>query len=262
MNGADTIRKNIDLLSEQTKTHRTVIEAQLEEAVRCLKGHGPADSADFFRRAFSKEPLCGDFLYISSKLVSSQNIYKKAKEVCQIACTKSPVFYSAVRKLCSFAGTIRILEESDFRACCESVQIGNTDYCILPLSSSVDGYYPTFSKLLKAYDLKICKVISHTRQDSDEELQLALLSRELEIQNGAENISFSFTDGQEDPLSATVSALSDRGIRIKSINSSPLEYSIDSCEHRITAELSGFSPAALLYFLEAALPGHTVLGIY
>ncbi len=262
MRDALTIKKNLEKLSNLSSYIDAIRESQIHETVRVLSEAPQQDVIDFFREAFSEDLLSREFLQVTSVLFDRPDIGQRKKRDCRIACTKTPLFLASVSELCSFCQSSTVINASDFRTCCDLVSAGSVDYCILPLSSSRDGYYTTFTKLIKTYDLKICKVITVTKPDTDEDLNVALISKELEISETAGIVSFSFADSEEPTLAKLICALSGQDIAPISINSAPLEYNAEKFEHIVTAELRGFSPYAFLAFLEAALPGHSILGIY
>ena len=263
MRDRETIRKNLEAGEKLSRALRVLTDSQLLEAVSCLKGRSPQKVKDFFEDAFQKPALCGEMLLLSKMLCSDKrSLGSKMRDRVTVSCIRNPLSFAAAHKMCEKASNLMITEESDFRSVCEAVSSKEADFAILPMCSSEDGYYPTFSKLTKTYDLKICSSCTLTKDDSDEELQLALLSRNVEIPENPSRIVFSFVCDEEELLPDLIGALKAGGCIPRSIISSPSEYSMDIFEHRIEAGLYGTSPEAILFFLEAALPRHTVLGIY
>lgn len=179
----------------------------------------------------------------------------------RIALMNNRPAHSALQKMVNISD-IRILTVSDFRSACEEVSLGGADACVLPMCSSADGYYPTFSKLLKQYELKINETARVFKPDSDEELQFALLSRDALPAKNADKMMFSYTEDESTPLSDLLHALTFCGALPFSISSSPQPYSMDRFEHRIEMRTGALSPKAVIFFLESALAGHTLLGIY
>lgn len=263
MRETDIIKKNLSAGAKLERALSVLTDSQLYEAAECLRTKSPGYVREFFEESFQKNALCPEMLKLSMLLSGDEKEKgaKKIEKAC-VSCIKNPLSLAASRKLCSNTGTVVISEEADFRSVCESTASKESDYGILPMCSSVDGYYPTFSKLLKSYDLKICNTCRITKNESDEEIQFALLSRKVEIPERPRFIAFSFVCDEPFLLPSLVGALSAEGCIPKSIISSPLEYNMDIFEHRIEALLGDVSPTALLFFLETALPRHIVLGIY
>ncbi len=263
MREKEIIRKNIEGSKKLKRALRVLTDSQLLEASEILLGRPEEEVREFFEDTFQCSPICPEMLRLSVLLCKDKkDIIKKTPERITVSCSKNPLSLAASRMMCRDIKTVIITEESDFKSVCEAVASKETDYCILPMCSSLDGYYPTFSKLLKSYDLKICKTCRLSKQDSDEELQFALLSRRLEIPESPSHIAFSFVCDEPNVLPGLIFAISAGGCIPQSIISSPLEYNMDIFEHRVEAHLGDVSPAALLFFLEAALPRHIVLGIY
>lgn len=263
MRDRETIRKNLCGAERLRKALTVLTESQILEAAECLKGCDPSKAREFFEDSFQKPSLSAEMLRLSVLLT------KEKKEVCRnkaekitVSCIKNPLSLEASRKLCAEAKTVILAEEADFRSVCEAVSSKDSDYCILPMCSSQDGYYPTFSKLLKSYDLKICKVCRISKKNSDEEILLALLSRKIELPEKPRCVAFSFVCDEPSLLTSLVGALSSEGCIVQSVVSSPVEYNADIFEHRVEALLGNLPPSALLFFLEAALPRHIILGIY
>lgn len=261
MTGSEIIKSNLKKLSDHSSFVEKVRASQLEEAALLLKGEEPSVARAFWENTFDSSPLSADMIRLS-RMLSKKSISQEHKKRAHIATIKSPVSLRAIPLLTADYEEISITETSDLRSACEEVSSQRSDFCILPVSSSLDGHYPTFSKLLKAYDLKIVSVAKLQRPDRDEEIQMALLSSELYRKESAKLCSFVFTEEKEGFLGKLLNALTEVGSFPVYVISSPLEYNMDKFEHRIEIQLGDLSPEDLLYFLEAAVPGHTVLGIY
>ena len=263
MRDREIIKKNLKAGENLSHALRVLTDSQLLETSVCLRGKSPQRVKDFFAEAFQKDALCAEMLLLSKLLCKGKKSpTAKVRDRVRVSCIRNPLSLAAAHKMCASAANLMISEESDFRSVCEAVSAKESDYAVLPMCSSEDGYYPTFSKLVKTYDLKICSSCTLTRDDSDEEVLLALLSRNIEIPEKPSHIVFSFVCDDEELLPDLIGALKSGGCIPKSIISSPFEYSMDIFEHRIEVKLCETSPEAILFFLEAALPRHTVLGIY
>lgn len=264
MNSAEfAINKNIILAEEHDRISCLIRDAQIEEFLCLYKDNSYENVSLAFSKAFKISPISPEMMKLCIK-INAQNSpgYSEPKETARIATPKNPLSLSALNKLTKGIGTVILTEEADFRSCCEAVSSDTADYCIMPVCSSVDGYYPSFSKMIKAYDLKICKSERISKADSDEELQFALLSKDIEIPQKANFALFSFVDEDRGTLPKLIDAFHKNGIDTVSVQSSPLEFNMDRFEHKMEVSLKNHNPDALLFFLNSSLPGHIVLGIY
>ena len=261
------IKKNLERAQGAQNIGKSIKTAQIEEAVLILKCENrtlsPKEIKRSFEKSFCTSAVSAEYLsLVSALLMNNQKKRHQQIPYPKVICMPNPLWQKAMDDLTNHLKFPSLVTGSDFRSLCEAVSSSDADYCILPLCSSKDGYYPTFLKLIKAYELKICKTVQLIKQDSDEELSFALLSKDIEVTYDAKRAVFSFTESDEVSLTPLLSALFSCNCRPVSIISSPLEYNIEIFEHRIEVLLGDLHPSSLLFFLDSAVPGHTVHGIY
>ncbi len=264
----DAIAKNAAFADEYKHLGNVILAAQLEECVRQLaKEHKTltaTETSAAFACNFGKDvisPLFLEFCKCIKQFGFLKPVYTALPSaVPTVSHMQNANSFSALSILCN-STDVRSVTERDFRSCCESVVRGTADYCVLPMSSTDDGVFPSFHKLLKAFDLKICRVCTVTCSDREAEMRFSLLGRRLEHTQTSRNIVFSFLP-DEDQLSSLIAALHGAGCTIEEINSLPTEFSIDKIECTVWVRCNELDASVLLFFLEAALPGHTILGIY
>ena len=259
----DVIRKNVDGIKKHEGNILSIRNAQILELARITKkGTLPKKASELYEKAIGDDILSSGMLRYCELIEKKELSYTKKKSFCTVACLKNPLSLKALTELTRDFSGVTLSEKTDFRSLCEAVVQDNADYCILPYCSSLDGYYPTFQKLVRSYELKINGRICLSRPDSDEEILFALLSKNTEIAPESNIISFSFVQSKKDTLARLLAALSACNIEILGTNSSPLEYNMDKLSFTVEAHLDSFPLQAFLYFLDATLPGHTVLGVY
>ena len=257
------IRKNTDAVRSVEQKLSAVLHSQIAEmALIAKKDISPAEATELFSECFDKPCLSAEMLLFSAEICRSVPTAKETRDTCAVACMKNPLTLRALTQLTQSIPTVHLREQSDFRASCEAVQSDTADYCILPVCSSHDGYYPTFSKLLRSYELKICRQTRVSKGDSDEEIQFALLAKKTEPSPEKKTVMFSFAEEDRSTLPCLLGAMHLCNMEIIGVNSSPLEYNMDRLYHIIEVNAADISTDALFFFLEAALPSHTVLGIY
>lgn len=261
------IQKNLEKARGAEKIEKSIKIAQIDEVVRILKKEKrritPKEIKESFEKSFCITAVSSEYLRLVAALCEKSHSEKHSCVTCpKVIYVESPLWQKAIRTLTSHLKSPEFMTGSDFRSLCESVSSSDCDYCALPLCSSKDGYYTGFLKLIKSYELKICRTVQITKPDSDEELSFALLSKNIESADNAERAVFSFTESDGVSLTALLSALCGCNCRPVSVISAPLEYNIEMFEHRVEIILGDLTPLALLFFLDSAVPGHTVHGIY
>lgn len=261
------IKKNLERAAIAENVGKSIKAAQIEEAILMLKKEcispRPEQVKASFKKSFCTSAVSTEYLRLVSSLLGKDERGKKSPPPCpKVIFMQNPLWNRAMEELTSHLKYPTLVMGSDLRSLCEAVSSSEADYCILPLCSSKDGYYPTFLKYVKSHELKICKTVQLTRQDSDEEISFALLSKHLETLGSPQRAAFTFRENDEVTLAPLLTALNGCNCRPLSILSAPLEYNIEIFEHRIEILLGDLSPTALLFFLDSAVPGHTINGIY
>jgi len=257
------IRKNTDSIRKHEGDLAIIRDAEIGELARITKSSvSPEKAYTLYKDAMGEDPLSAGMLRYCSLIAGDGTPPTQRKDTCRVACVKNPLSLKALTELTRGFSGVTLSEKSDFRALCEEVAQDLSDYCILPYCSSLDGYYPTFQKLVRSYELKINARICLSRPDSDEEILFALLSKNVEITPESNIVSFSFVQSKKDTLARLLAALSSMQIEILGTNSAPLEYNMYKLSFTVEADVGSFPLSALFFFLDATLPGHTVLGVY
>ena len=117
MRDALTIKKNLEVLQKNALFADIVTKAEIAEAARCLIGKRPSECAEFFKKAFQKNPLCPEMLTLCISLSKDSPEMKDFSEKgIRVALMNNKPAYSALQEMVSVAD-IRILTVSDFRYC-------------------------------------------------------------------------------------------------------------------------------------------------
>ncbi len=261
------IQSNLQYEKSASDDQKNLRTSQLWEFIHLIQSSklsaSPTAVAELYENTFACSPLCSDMLYISQYLAPSPDMPEAKLSAGQrIACMTNPLSLTAMKKLTVDMPEAMVISQADFRSACECLASDQADFCILPLCSSVDGYFSAFFKYLRSYDLKINKTVRVTKADGDEEVLFALVSKSIFMRKGADCALISFVGDSPDDFSQLVCAFSDSSFKIVGANSAPLEYNMDKLWHRVEIRLSEEKAHVLLFFLEAALPGYTLLGLY
>lgn len=264
----DVIKRNTAIAESLSKRADAVLSAQIEECVRHLAKSRdlltPTGASYEFISSFGKSiisRLFFDFCICinKSKLVPQRSFFHRPNTF-TVEHMPGANSAAALSLLCG-KNDYTSTAGSDFRGCCEDVALGRADYCIIPTESTDDGIFPSFHKLTRAYDLKICGICTVSCADREAEMRFALLGRNIEKCDKAQHIAFSFLHSGNE-LSELICALHGTDCEISRINTYPAEFSIDKSECNVEVRFKDVTVEDILFFLEAALPGHTVLGIY
>lgn len=259
---------NLSIADKIKRKSDAIVSAQIEECVRQLSHKGEpltaAEAAAEFVSNFGNYLNTVLFYNFCTRVTKSglAEVFSANRRIddCTVACISNANTAAALQKLCkNVSFTEKAL--SDLRSCCEEVSSGHTDYCVLPIESTDDGIFTSFRKLVRAHELKICEECTVSCSDREAEMRFALLGRTIEKNTGAEYITFSFLpEGNE--ISEILYTLESVGCKITAVNTYPAEFSIDKCECTVSVncKITGIEP--VVYFLEGALPGHIILGVY
>ncbi len=262
---SSVFQNNLQYEKELSRKAKAIHEAELYELLCILKSKespSPEEIAKIYTDFFAKEPLCADVLKLCKGLDCPKKCPPFPRTNWRIAHMSGLASLSALSSFTAGINGVYPVELTDFRSLCEAVINERCDFCILPVRSSLEGQYSAFNKLINSYDLKICKYTRVANEYSDEEIQFALLSKRLYMPNEPEFALFSFTADNEGILPSLISTLTDCGVCVMSVYSSPLEYNMDKLSHKIEVRLDSLDPNTLFLFLDTALPNHTVCGLY
>ncbi len=261
------IKKNLERARLAENVSNSIKRAQIEEILLKLKAEGhdlsPKKIKSSFEKSFSLPAVSSDYLELIVALTKDHSPEQMPRITSpKVMFLQNPLWHNAAEQLTLHLESPKLVTGADLRSLCEAVSTSKADYCILPLCSTKDGYYPTFLKLIKSFELKICKTVQLIKQDTDEEISFALLSKHVETCEGCTKAVFTFTESPEVSLAPLLYALCSYDCRPLSIISLPLEYNIELFEHRIELLLNDLPVIALLFFLDSAVPGYTLHGIY
>lgn len=265
---SDAVKHNTAIADDFSRRSDVILSAQIEECVRQLikskKSLTSIEASRIFEHFFGKSAISSLFFEFcvclnSNMLLRKINFSDRPKRY-TVAHMQSANCISAMHILCKRSESVSVVCR-DFRNCCDSVSHGRADYCILPVASTDDGVFLSFHKLVKTYDLKICGVCTLACVDREAEMRFALLGRKLESGAASSFIVFSFLP-EKDELPCVISVLQRSGCTVTEVNTYPTEFSIDKNECTVCVRCNNVSPAVIIHFLAAVLPGHTILGIY
>lgn len=265
---SDAVTHNTAIADNFLRRSDAIFSAQIEECVRQLvkkqKSLTSIEASHIFECNFDKSIMSQLFfefcVCLNSNVLFRQINFSSRSKRYSVAHMQNANCISAMHLLCKRSECVSVVCR-DFRNCCDSVSHGSADYCILPVASTDDGVFPSFHKLVKTYDLKICGICTLACADREAEMRFALLGRRLESCVSSNFIVFSFLP-EKDELPCVISVLQQSGCTVTEVNTYPTEFSIDKNECTVSVQCNDVSPAAIMHFLEAVLPGHTILGIY
>ncbi len=150
-----------------------------------------------------------------------------------------------------------------FPAACENVYNGVSEFCILPLESSMEGRLNSFTRLILRYELKIvatCNVATEGGQST----RFALLRRNGISFAAAKDVPMQFELSaelaQEPSAEEILSAARQFGLRLRTADVSLTEEGA-SLLHAVFLTDRGDLPAFLLY-LGMELPAYDPIGYY
>ena len=261
----DAIKQNAAVAEKAFGDGNAIRACQLSELELHLSKNGAALTAatvrDIFSDIFGESIISADFLDFC-KRISSENIADAANfpmpgSAGTAAHTDNSLSKAAAEILCPDAHCELY---SDLRSVCEAVFYEKADFCILPVCTAEDGYYPSFFRLAKAYDLKVCKCMPVNIAGREGATYFALLSRDIYMPYHPKSLLFSFTDNGT-VLADLLKAFAGCGFTVPLIYSFPDSYSPDSTEFTVCIKGDG-NMSHIPFFLDAVLPSHTLMGIF
>lgn len=256
------LKRNTDEARELIRRYSALKAGILSEFLHCNEDADIKELKKRYIDVFGSEELYSDMLTLAQWKNEKKLLPKLSVRHSSVACISGQLPLAAVNALTDGDKTVTVIRENDFRSVCEALAGDSVQFCTLPFCSTLAGFYPTYLRLARSYELKICKTATVQSSDGDEEIKFALFSKKLLAAKDSNTVAFSFIEDTSLDLSRLSGALHDHSIAVKSTNSRPLEYNMDKFEHTLEASLDSYSLSAFLYFLEAALPSHNVLGIY
>lgn len=262
----DVIKQNTAIAEKAYADGDAIRSCQLAELELQLSKNGATLTAtavrDIFSDIFGDDIISADFLNFCKRL-KSENVADAANfpvilSAGTTARTDNSLSKAAAEILCPDA---RADLYSDLKSVCEAVFYEKADFCILPVCTAEDGYYPSFFRLVKAYDLKVCKCMPVSIAGRDGATYFALLSRDICLpERTFGSVLFSFNDNGT-VLADLLKAFTDCGFAVPLIYSFPDRYSQDTTEFTVCVKGDG-DMSRIPFFLDAVLPSHTLMGIF
>ena len=261
----DVIKQNTAIAEKAYADGDAIRSCQIAELELQLSKNGATLTAtavrDIFSDIFGSDIISADFLDFCKRL-KSENVADAANfpvilSAGTTARTDNSLSKAAAEILCPDA---HYELYSDLRSVCEAVFYEKADFCILPVCTAEDGYYPSFFRLVKAYDLKVCKCMPVSIAGRDGATYFALLSREIYLPHHPTSLLFSFTDNGT-VLADLLKAFAGCGFTVPLIYSFPDRYSQDTTEFTVCVKGDG-DMSRIPFFLDAVLPSHTLMGLF
>lgn len=261
----DVIKQNTAIAKKIYGDGSAIRSCQLAELELQLSKNGKVlaaiEARDIFSDIFGNDIISADFLDFC-KRINSENIADTAnfpvfRSAGVAAYTDNSLSKAAAEILCP---DTHYELYSDLRSICEAVFYEKVDYCILPVCTAEDGYYSSFFRLARAYDLKVCKCMPVNIAGRDAATYFALLSRDIYLPERTSGLLFSFTDNGT-VLAALLKAFTGCGFTVPLIHSFPDRYSHGNTEFTVCVKGSD-DMHCIPFFLEAVLPSHALMGIF
>lgn len=188
----------------------------------------------------------------------------------RIAYLRNPYSDIAFRIFSRIIKNPSVSSPRDFAGVCEEVYYGRCRYCILPVETSDEGTLSGFRRLTAKYEL--CPVLSCSiaTANGTQTTRFALFAKSIEritVKNeygepyGKEVFSFRLDAPSDESLNKTLRALNAYGLRILTVNSSPVAWDEGRYSFEFSAECVGELDAMLLY-LTLEIPEYTPIGLY
>jgi hypothetical protein len=264
------IKDNLKTAEKAGILSHTIIQGQIEELAQLFKGEKLTKEivSNIFQMVFPTPLLSESYLSFCSLICDkkdTESSHKKTERTKAEAVSYLDNNYSKK--------TIELLNEhfvfleeseSDFNSVCESVYSGRSHYGIIPLLNSRDGLIISLYKLLQKYDLKIVASAKVLMDDGNTETEFVLICRNLSSIILSEDLRLilSITHNYDNTVAELLKATASQNIKLKSINTLPLEYTDDRCESVIMFDISACNLDGLCCFLQAAFPEANIVGIY
>lgn len=261
----DVIKQNTAIAEKARSDGDAIRLCQLAELELHLSKSGSVLTAamtrDIFCDIFGNDIISADFLNFCKRL-KSESVADAANfpvilSAGTTARTDNSLSKAAAEILCPGAHAELY---SDLRSICEAVFYEKADHCILPVCTAEDGYYPSFFRLIKTFDLKVCKCMPVNIAGRESATFFALLSRDIYMPHSPKSLLFSFTDNGT-VLADLLKAFTGCGFTVPLIYSFPDSYSQDSTEFTVCVKGSG-DISHIPFFLDSVLPSHTLIGIF
>jgi prephenate dehydratase len=262
------IRRNLNIAASSISMARHIRFGQAEELARLHTGKTLTYSqiVKLYTGTFSDALLTEEYITFCKHLVKL-GIAEKA-EYADLVLRDAAVSYlknnycdAAFHKFSQMMGATAVYE-TDFNSVCESVYSGNSTYAIVPLFNTNDGLIVSLYRMILRYELKAVMSTDIMMSDDTTETKFMLLSRRMYTDKEYTNILFSFTDDTNNTLPGLLTVCAQEGIKLRFINTLPLEYTDDRREIVIDMSLGKCDKQSVLLFLKTALPDINIIGMY
>ncbi len=184
----------------------------------------------------------------------------------KIACVKNSYNNMALEYFSQKINSARPLFLPSFSAVCESVSLGECEFCILPIENMNEGKMLGFYSMIDRYELKICRVFD-IEDDHGDVVRYALLSKSCpepsERSLGTDYIfEFSVLAENGSFVKKLLSATESCGGMLLNFNCSPVQYDSGLRRYLFLIKLSGKSAMPLRCYLSLNYDYYTPIGLY
>lgn len=165
----------------------------------------------------------------------------------------------------------RCAYSDSFETICEDVFNGESEFCILPIETSLDGRLFSFYSLIDKYELKISEICTVNHQNSSKFTRFALLCRTLEVSDYAKHLSGNSTllelrTAQSQigtaPVYDVFRAADACNMSLLRVDSRPLPYNDSLLSYYAVFEVSKADLKAFFTYIAIEFPQCYALGIY
>ena len=262
------IKRNLSIASSHADMARTICYGQAEELAGLYTGKflGFAQVPKVFKSTFNCSLLSVEYLAFCKYLTEYSivedlqytDIYRQSATVSYL---KNNYAHTAYEKFYSITGA-NAVTETDFNSVCEAVYSGNSNYGIVPLFNTNDGLMVSLYRMILRYELKIISSTDVMMGDGTTETKFMLLSKRSLIQKDFSRILITFTHDTDNALPSLLSVCASENVKLKFINTLPLEYTDDRREVVLDLDISECEKTSFLLFLKTALPDINIIGMY
>lgn len=262
------IKRNLNIAASSENMARLIRLGQAEELAKLISGRSitPSQAAKYFRSAF-KTPLLSDEYLAFCKCITEYgtvdeagtlDLFNKNATVSYLKNNYSQTAFEKFRTVLS----AEAVYETDFNSVCESVYLGNSDYAIVPLFNTNDGLMVSLYRMILRYELKAVLSADVMMNDGMTETKFMLFGKRENAKISFSRILLSFTDDTNITLPGLLAVCANVGVKLRFINTLPLEYTDDRREMVLDMELGDFDKKSFLLFIKTALPDINIIGMY
>lgn len=290
---AGVLSQNLCELSrreELTKRQKLLTAKELTEELSLFESDPTKIFADFSKISRSEySPSPAELLAVCEAIASS-SLKKHVRDVVfigsneatpagahsRISFVKNRFNELAYEKFARLLSSPKPEYAQEFSESCENVIDGQSEFCILPISSTTDGRMRSFYSMLDRYELKICSATEIEDDSSATSVKYALIGRACKEPNEKaekrektekskhEKCIFEFSiispDGEFLPSLLSVAALS--SATTLSIDSLPVEYASHLQRFFLSFSLPTQSALAFRLYVALSHQSYTPIGFY